>query len=492
MTESTGSLYDLPNELAIETIRHLGTIRSFEPQSTAFRDKKEERARQSENHIRQVALHSLCLTSHHMRKIATPVLYASFLSSATLHGYRPLELFHRTVTSSTQMIGLKIHVSEYLQYVENRLSDYLGNNLYDDTNTSGASHMVARYFYLLADIVKRAPNIRHLSVTSLEASELSFWKHILPKTAPVSTKVAGHGFPLLRNLCCQIHADSTSLEPSDNTFLRICSAMSSVPSLVDFRASGCENNSPSLPLFDSFKNLQRLVVTECTLDLDEVNRLLFACEDLQHITCEWAFLNSTTEQLSYLHPGLLKHAKTLQSLILDLRNITFWPSDYTVPAPLGSLRHFTKLTSLAICEATLCNYDPLSTALVYNGDPGLDEIHNIANLLPENLISLTLHLMTAARWVRHTPDATFALCQLAEDKRAGLIKVEEFTIKSAFELSAPRLMKGFQEAGVRFSIVQETHLDIPDIIWVCNSTLGDSDVGIPTSSSISVASLNCQ
>jgi hypothetical protein len=66
------------------------------------------------------------------------------------------------------------------------------------------------------------------------------------------------------------------------SFRQICSAMSLVPSLSDFRASGVmttEFTGPDLRL-GAFKSLQRLEVIECVLDLDEVVDLLSACARL--------------------------------------------------------------------------------------------------------------------------------------------------------------------------------------------------------------------
>src|SRR5690349_18836900 len=127
MATENVSLECLPDELLSYIVLHLSTIRSHETQSTAFKQKDTEKRRQRENRLRQLSLHSLCLTSHHFNRVATPILYASFTGSTTRHGIVPLRLFRRTSAEINSSNGKK-YVG-YLQYVENRLADYLGNDL---------------------------------------------------------------------------------------------------------------------------------------------------------------------------------------------------------------------------------------------------------------------------------------------------------------------------------------------------------------------------
>jgi hypothetical protein len=459
MAQPATSLQDLPVELILEVVRHLGCIRSHDPQSTAFKEKEQEKARQCENHARQLALHSLCLTCHRLRTIATPTLYSSFVGSATWHGYAPLQLFHRTISSPNNATGLKIRLADSLQYVENRLSDYLGNSLYDDTEFYGAIHMVAQYFYLLADIVRLAPNLQHLSVVSLETDEVSFWNYLLPGNLgtwapPVSSQVASHGLPKLQTLCFQIHTEGYGFGPDAAWFRRICSAMTSVSPLSDLRASGVMTSATTLPLFGSFKNLQRLDITECVLDFEEVVDIWKACGGLRHIVAEWAFLNCGGEAPSDLYPGLLQHAKTLETLHLDMREVRFNNALAASPQILGSLKSFEVLESLAICE----------TALLGNTFPLLDFPdqaleYGIAELMPFALKSFALLVHSDYGYETDCRlDEAFALWHLAEDCVRSLPKLEEVSVISGYRLSAPNVTKAFEEVGKRFRLVKEATL----------------------------------
>ena len=456
MSVSRTTICTLPDELILEIVRHFSAIRSYEPQSTAFKEKGKEKARQYENHVRQVALYSLCLTAHRLRRIATPVLYASFMGCATWHGYEPLKLFHRSISSSEKAFGMKVHLAEFLEYVENRLCDYLGNSLYDDTEFYGAVNMVARYFYLLSDIVKHAPNLRHLSIVSLETDEVSFWTYIIPEDIdtwaprPVA-KVVNHGFSRLHTLCIQIHTEGYTYGRDPAWFRRICSAMTSVPSLADFRVSGITTSGQSLPMLGNFKKLRRLEITECGLDFDEIIDTWSACEDLQHIVCEWAFLNCAAEVPSDLHSELSRHSKTLETFVLDTREVRFSHLFATHPQLLGSLQPFTVLKSLVICE----------TALLGDTFPLLDFPDQqlqcrIASLLPTSLERLTLLLHSDYAYEQDCRlDEAFALWHLAEDGKRDLPNLQEINVRYPMTLSAPNLAKAFQEASVRFNIVKE-------------------------------------
>jgi hypothetical protein len=152
MAVENATLCKLPDELLLEIFLHFSTIRSFQTQSWAFQDKEKERARQQENRVRQPALYNLCLTSQHLRRIAAPILYTSFTGSATWYGIEPLKLFHRTISEPNTAANSSGNFAVCLQYIENRLSDYLGNNLHTDTDHPDAAQMVAGYFRLLADI----------------------------------------------------------------------------------------------------------------------------------------------------------------------------------------------------------------------------------------------------------------------------------------------------------------------------------------------------
>ncbi|KAF1935066.1 hypothetical protein EJ02DRAFT_460695 [Clathrospora elynae] len=450
MTTFMATFGGLPEELIQETLLHLSSIRSSEPQSTAFRDKKKEKARQCENRLRQRTLHTLCLTSHHLRRIATPILYASFTGSATWQGIEPMKLFHRTILSPDYAVGLKIKLAEYVLYVENRLSDYLGNSLHDGTELSGASHMVARYFYLLADVVRHVPNLQHLSVVSLETNDVSFWTYVLPADAgteaPAACRIfAGHGCRKLQTLCAQIHTEGYGVGADAASFRRICSAMTTVPLLSDFRASGVMTSGLSVPFYESFKNLQRLEITECVLDLDLVVDIWSACDGLRHITCAWAFLDCWDESPSDLYPGLLRHAETLESLHLDLGEVRFDYASSETLKVLGTLRPFRRLEYVGISETGFRSYV----------SPFLDTTHltpppRIAELLPEALKSFTLLLTSGSSptyggHMDHSSD----MWDLVEDCQSSLPSLRNISIMSGEPLRrSPLITEAFSKIGV--------------------------------------------
>jgi hypothetical protein len=385
MTTSNAAFGNLAEELAEEILFHLSSIRSYEPQSTAFKDKKNEKARQRKNRVRQRALYAICLTSHCLRRIATPILYASFTGSATLHGWKTLQLFKRTICTpqATNIATLRINHAECLLYLENRLSDYLGNNLYDDMEPSHAENMVANYFCMLADVIRSAPNLQHLSVVSLETTDVSLWGYLLPGHCSLTLdekNPAGHGLTKLQTLCLQIHMAAYDSANVDISFHDICLAMTRVPLLSDFRASGVATSGQPLSHLESgsFKRLQRLEITECVLDFDEITDILTACEGLRHITCAWAYLDETVIGPCKLYTGLLQHVETVESLHLDLHEVRF---EYSIPQTLelfGTLKLFTKLKSLTISWDYLLGWVPEVPA---HFTPSM----LIADLLPSSL-----------------------------------------------------------------------------------------------------------
>jgi hypothetical protein len=363
MAIEDATLGGLPDELLLEIFLHLSSIRSYETQSWAFQDKEKERVRQGENHVRELALYNLCLTSQHLRRIATPLLYASFTGSATWYGIEPLRIFHRSISKPREATSAFVNYGGCLQYMVNRLSDYLGNNLHADIEHPNAAQMVTRYFCLLADIVKCAPNLQHLSVASLETNAISFWNRIVPTPDDAAlaapTLVAEHGLRKLQTLCVQLHTKGYGIGANAASFHRIFSAMTSLPSLADLRASGVmttEFPGPNLSV-GAFQSLQRLELIECVLDIDEVVDMWSACKGLRHIVCVWSYLSVAEEATpSDLYSGLLQHAQTLKTLHLDLREIR-WDYEHTTSDLLiGTLRPFECLETLVISQTGILEH----------------------------------------------------------------------------------------------------------------------------------------
>jgi hypothetical protein len=441
------ALGGLPDELLLEILLCLSTIRSYETQSWAFQNKQKESARQRENHTRQLALFNLCLTSQHLRRIATPILYASFTGSATWHGIEPLRLFHRTISRREEATSSFGNYAKCLQYVENRLSDYLGRNLYADTDLPDAAQMVARYFYLLADIVKCAPNLQHLCVASLETNAISLWNYILPRpneaAASARTVIAEHGLSKLQTLCVQLHTKGYGLGAEAASFRRICSSMTAVPSLADFRASGVmttEFPGPDLGA-GAFKTLQRLELIECVLDIDEVVDMWSACEGLRHIVCVWSYLSVEDEATpSDLYPGLLLHAQTLETLHVDLREIRWDYEDTTSDLLLGTLRPFEHLETLVMSRTGI-----LAHCRIMAGS-------GKSNLLPVGLKSLTV-LLNEQEGYPGWLDQSMGMINLYNDCKTSVPSLRDVIVKFPSSPSpAPCLTADFAEIGVRLSL----------------------------------------
>ncbi|KAF2463903.1 uncharacterized protein BDR25DRAFT_174336, partial [Lindgomyces ingoldianus] len=338
------SLMDLPEELLSQVIINFNGIRAFETQAQAFKCKPCERSRQCENHQRQKTLHALSLTSRALKRISEPVLYSSFPGITTWNGLQRLRQFSAAIAS-------RPHFAGYLQYVENRFSDYIGNSLYDDLEFYGAEEMVKEYFFKLGRLIESSPNIKHISVVSMEASDISLWKPLLWKNngAP---QITAHGLLKLETLCLQLNTNDYGMGEESSRFRHITNALASLPSLKQFSASGVVTPDDVTPLVGKCESLNTINVSECILDLEEIISLVSVCDNLKHLTVHWAYLNSQRFQLSDLYAALRKHKDSLEHLQLDTRNVRFRDSDFPL-MPLGNLRDFKTLRSLVLCETSL-------------------------------------------------------------------------------------------------------------------------------------------
>lgn len=446
------SLLQLPDELLLEIMRHLDSLRASEPQAIAMSKLKEERKRQSINQERRLALHSLCLTSRRLRRIATPVLYASFTSTSTWKGMEHLTLFHRTISTEVHLGEHRSPFSKYVRYIENRFSDHLGNNLYDETEEYDTIQMIARYFYLLAEIVKLAPNLQHLCVVSLDTEDMSFWQFILPPALAVDPAIEHAGvshvsFSKLETLCFQVNTSSYRHNTRNDWYARIVLTMKSAPLLKEVQVCGIESDddpsAASATSFVPFKQLRRLDITKCFLKIEEVVDLWRACEGLRHVTCEWSYLDCMTEPPFGLVPGLLNHAETLETLRLDLREVRL-----DLPRPpkrlFNSFRAFINLQSLTICER-------------FTSDDHYTWEGRIADLLPVSLESLTiLRYEDGLFEFGCHDDRTRNLRHLAEDCPTALPRLKYVAVHDFLEFHASELRCLFSDAGVQFVIVRET------------------------------------
>ncbi|KAH7087454.1 hypothetical protein FB567DRAFT_346086 [Paraphoma chrysanthemicola] len=460
--DAATTLCDLPDELLLHVTHQLRCTRSLQPQSTAFKEKAKEKARQCENRRNQLALHALCLTNRHLHKIATPLLYRSFIGSATSFGLKPLELFQRTITTAQSTTKPGSPLVHNLKYVENRLSDYLGNSLYADTEKDDVVTTASRYFSLLAEIVNHAPNIQHLSVVSVEAPGVSFWETVLVNEHNSGGRLlaADHGFAMLESLCLQIHTQGHDSHRSQTVFSQICSATTGMPRLQDLRASGiiADGLPPALP--GRLEKLVRLEITECMLEVNEIINLWAACDGLQHIVCVWAFLHTDTLSRSDLYEALLRHRETLQSLHLDMREVRIIELPDDRPWKLGSLRPFQALIELTICTRSLLGIDNEDI-----GAEGYEEDFSLSEILPKRLKSFVLLLSNDEDENEIDLSEAEVLWALSKDCPHSQSELENVIVQSRPRLSLAGLSSAFEENAVHFGTVQEANqwspLDMP-------------------------------
>ncbi|KAH7117137.1 hypothetical protein B0J11DRAFT_442813 [Dendryphion nanum] len=435
------SLLDLPDEILLQILAYLRIIRSYKTQSQAFRLKQEEITRQSKNRQREAAFYSLCLTSKRLHRVATPVLYEAFVNTTTWQGFKPLCLFLRTIS---QCSSLAYHV----QYIENRLWDYLGNGLYDDLEFYGATEMVREYYETLATVIRLCRNISHLTVVSLETAEVSLWRGLIQlKSSP--TQMASHGFLKLHTLCLQIHTEDYGLGEESSWFRRIANALLTVPTLKTLRASGVTSGDSAF-VTGEYQSLETIDISECILDFDEVVQIASASPKLKHFGCSWAYLNSQGFHLPDLYASLNTQKKSLEYLCLDTREVRFCAEDFPFQ-PFGSIRDFEALKTIEMCEMSL-----LANTMSLLDFPDQRLPIRISELLPPCLESLSIMVKSEYGYNDDCRvDEVFALWDLADDCSKMLPYLRKVQIKSVYELSALLLTSRYREVGVTLSLVKE-------------------------------------
>jgi hypothetical protein len=310
-------LCNLPDEILLYVIAHYETIRSDESQSQAFQNKDKEKTRQRENRARQQTLYALCLTCKRLNNFCTPFLYASFFGATTLYGSGPLQSFSRTISANHNL-------AKHIQYVENRLSDFLGHSLDHDLedDADGAEDMLLQCDRLLGTIIRMSVNLQELSVVSIDSfyEKITLWDHIFKPASNLQDNIPIHHWTKLEQVTIQTNA----IEESGTFFSCICPGLILMPSLSVLRASGIvdeEDNS----VYGSFKNLRSISLTESAISLTGLGELLLACDGLEHLTCRWEWLeyvhdDSDPERVfsgpERLLSGLAKHQSTLKTLCL--------------------------------------------------------------------------------------------------------------------------------------------------------------------------------
>jgi hypothetical protein len=448
------SLDHLPDELLLEIVHCLNAIRSFETQSTAFKRKQIERERQRENCVRERALYSLCLTSHRMRALSTPTLYASSCTSATRTGLRQLELLHRTISAPDNALGQTKLLAKHILHVENRLADFRGNSLHDDEVFLQESF--ATYSRLLGDLVLKAPNVEHICVVSIDDSsnDVSFWDHLLSKP-PHATQ---DGLAKLRFLSTQLHTSFDESESRQSSFERLIARVRSLPRFSTLQVSGATSNTWSLLTLrpSDLPRVYRLELTECALEMEEVASLLFACNNLQHFTCKWGHVVGMISGPSELHAALLAHTDTLETLFLDWREVVWQTVVFHHDALLlGSLQSMKLLRNLQLCEIGFLTDDLSEIPPDY---PFQSAKRSLAGLLPASLECLTLYPVEAIEC--HIADLVHRaplLWQFSGEivKLLPLLKTVCIAMKPV-NILCESLEREFESAGVELRIELET------------------------------------
>lgn len=460
------SLDVLPDEMVQEIIGQLGVIRSYDTQFKYTKHQKDgvlEANRQYENQIRRLALYNLCLTSRRLRRLANPILYASFIGTATEHGTETLQLWRERVLDRS---GSGEELNKYLKYVEIRRMDKWCQN------DNIPPHIIAQhYLTVLADVVKQAPNLQHLSIENIEDHERSFWKHLVleqdtsPSSAP--KPVAEHVFSKLRTLCVHTATRGYYMDDRTMSFPQICPYISTAPMLNDFRACGVASHpSESMPQLGCWNTLQRLEITECFLEIESVASVLSACEGLRHVVCTWNSLEDVEGRPSDLYASLLRHAETLEFLHLDLRELMFRSeedsdsnlaeedegyADQVLLEPLGTLRPFERLSELILSQNCLLGVFPPYGDFPESASP-------IAELLSRSITNFTMLLgyESLHRVGYKSMDESSYLWDLVSGCRPSDLSLQDLSFRAKHKLSeAPELTQAFLDVGVRYEQVME-------------------------------------
>ncbi|EUC49088.1 hypothetical protein COCMIDRAFT_2151 [Bipolaris oryzae ATCC 44560] len=450
MTSERASLEGLPDELLLGILFHLRTIRSFGIYSPTF-DESKEKARQQENRLRQLSLSNLCRTSRHLNRLTIPALYAAFTGSSTWPGIGSLRRFHQEITAPRGSLGGDSTYASHLQYVENRFSDYQGNDHFANLDDPSDLYMLKEYFSLLAGIINAAPNLQHISVANVETSDVSFLKHVLREDSAGTsgcTIVADHGLSRLQTLFVEMEMDEEwgLRKLREASIYSIYSALASLPSLSDFRVAGARMTPTIGPKVNvgQFRNLQRLEITHCLMEMSQMNIILSACEGLRHIVCHWEWLESD-KTVDVLRPGLRKHSHTLETLSLDFRGVQWMSESYGNSGSIGSLRQFDHLHTLEITDTyflTRFEYGP-------NGHYRAPT-SKVAELLPLSLKMLNLFVDIAdSPGFANSLDDSDSLWDLSAACNSSLINLSAITVEGIGPNdNIETLMSSFEQAGV--------------------------------------------
>ncbi|CAN9399725.1 unnamed protein product [Alternaria alternata] len=237
--------------------------------------------------------------------------------------------------------------------------------------------------------------------------------------------------------------------------------MSRAPVLSDFRAHGVATfalpaQPPELSIFGMLK---RLEITECMLEIEEVAKVLLACNELQHVVCTWAFLDDTTGTIPDLFIALLQHTETLESLRLDLRQVR--TDDYLDESQcFGSFLPFKTLKTLAVSDYCL----PAFSNLIHEErTPCYDKTVPpplMAELLPPSLTSFTMLTGESDEISGESSDFTPDLWVWVKKYALSGLNLEHFIVESYdVEMVSPSITKAFLDLGVQFELKEVSGYD---------------------------------
>jgi hypothetical protein len=310
------------------------------------------------------------------------------------------------------------------------------------------------------------PNIQQMSVISAESPIFTFWGRLLDIVeVDASTYLEGNSRRIprqslrkLQKLTFQTNVSETYMEQHTVDFNRIYLALLAGSPITELRASGVTGGLPyQVPPGSTFKTLQRVEITQCTLPIEDIDNVLSTCDSLRHFFCHWAFLwCHLSYQQTNLLPNLQRQHKTLETLCL-MANRTGFDSTSESWVSCPSLSQMTTLKEAKLCNLFIpdkqCRKPALPTSALKVP---------IAPELPPSLehltISYTMQYIDLETWRL----SVFAsLQQLADDCTHYLPQLRELVIQYEGVEVGPYvdgdlgLIRRYGEKGVRFSVVEE-------------------------------------
>ncbi|ORX96539.1 hypothetical protein BCR34DRAFT_607597 [Clohesyomyces aquaticus] len=371
----TNSLEVLPNELILKIASHFHPI----PKPIMFPlIPGLENLRTPENIARRATLWSLCLTSHRISIVCTPVLYTSFIAFLP-----PLQV---SICLLLRTLIEKPHLGKHIRYIEKQMpwdgclvaprpselrqgADYLrftamlrlaAIDLWETGNLpeSGfGSHILESSpdEAELAILIVMSPNLRKLCFASREtAVVLPVWHFIGFEVVDDHWKA--REFSSLRTLCLA-EKDCGFRDPDEDWQEHDLPKM---PHLRVLHATGRVPDVLYLGLTSGPLTLTTLHLTAFTMSLLLVSGLVKACQSLRHFVLQYEYIMHPP-RMGNLHDALCLHETSLESIYLDLQILrTASPT----PEPgIGSFKSFSALRSLTACDVTL--FGSLSPRRIY-------------------------------------------------------------------------------------------------------------------------------